>query len=60
MAAKPGQKEAVIQLGEESDHFDAQSRQAIAMGMADAFNQALETQPPQVVGHLGSGIGFGW
>src|SRR5271165_4593201 len=47
-----GTQDAIIDARAEQGRPPALVRHAIAMALGEPFNQAVQTQPPQVVGHL--------
>src|SRR5260370_30988003 len=53
-----GSQDAEIQLGGKERDFQAVAGGGVAMRLRDAMDQAFESQPAQVVGHLSGGIGM--
>lgn len=54
--SKRGSEDRTVQAREEDSHFAAIRRNAVAMGMRNAPDDALETQTTQVVGQLVSRV----
>ena len=46
-----------MELGEEERHLDAVGSNDVGVAVLQAPDQALEAEPPEVVGHLRSRIG---
>ncbi len=45
-------KEPSVELGEEDGHPDALRREGVGVGVGNSFDQPVETETAQVIGHL--------
>ena len=58
--SEPGAEKAAIGSGAEPQGSQAGVGDAIAVGLGDAFDDAVEAEATQVIGHLPLGEGLGW